>query len=452
MQTPDSEQSAGSDAAETPPESEREELPAPGWLSRFMWFCAGADAELLKRCPGSDRVKYEGVGGIVLATAVLAFASGSYAFYTVFEPKTEMALGLVLDHTTLALALSAGLVWALVIFNIDRFIVSSSGKGDGTDRITLGELVHSLPRLLMAMIIGVCISAPLEIRILKPEIDAQLELEQNQYRVQLDTQTEARFQAKKDELRAKLEAGNARLDDRAGYFEKRRLEIKEQRRLLELEAEGKTGSGVAGRGPAWQDKKDTLDQMMVELERDRARDADESKPLRDEIERWKRDLGALGKELDQAKLSNLRQARHLDGLMKRIHVSHEIGGFVPLFILLLLLAIETGPVFFKMMLTRGAYEYLQENARRLAVARAGIELDAQLWLPETQEALRYDAYHQAEAATLEERRRLQAEVALAEQVYERFREQAAGQMEKAQAAAAELDAERAGRHDEPPGV
>jgi hypothetical protein len=304
----------------------------------------------------------------------------------------------------------------------------------------------------MAGIIGVCISAPLEIRILKPEIDAQLELEQNQYRVQLDTGTEARFQAKKDELRGKLEAGNARLEDRADYFEKRRLEIKEQRRLLELEAEGKTGSGVAGRGPAWQDKKDTLDQMMVELERDRVRDADENKPLLDEIGRWKRDLGAVGQELDQAKLSNLRQARHLDGLMKRIHVSHEIGGFVPLFILLLLLAIETGPVFFKMMLTRGAYEYLQENARRLAVARAGIELDAQLWLPETQEALRYDAYHQAEAVGLEERRRLQAEVALAEQVYERFREQAARQMENAQAAAKDKDSDGAARQAEPPGA
>src|SRR5262245_57961960 len=118
MQTSDAEQSAASGAAEPPPPLSavppREELPRPGWLSRFMWFCAGADAELLKRCPGADRVKYEGVGGIVLATAVLAFASGSYAFYTVFEPKTEMALGRVLDQTTLAFALSAGLVWALV--------------------------------------------------------------------------------------------------------------------------------------------------------------------------------------------------------------------------------------------------------------------------------------------------------------------------------------------------
>ena len=47
-----------------------------GPLSRFLWFCAGADASLLAHCPHSDRVKYQGIGGIVLATAVLAFTSG----------------------------------------------------------------------------------------------------------------------------------------------------------------------------------------------------------------------------------------------------------------------------------------------------------------------------------------------------------------------------------------
>ena len=40
------------------------------------------------------------------------------------------------------------------------------------------------------------------------------------------------------ELNAKLEKAREDLDKRYEYFEKRRLEIKEQRRLLELEAEG----------------------------------------------------------------------------------------------------------------------------------------------------------------------------------------------------------------------
>jgi hypothetical protein len=380
-----------------------------GLVTRFLWNCAGADPSILARCPHTDSVKFQGVGGVVLATAVLAFASGSYAFYTVFEPKTGMALEREIHTPTVAMAVVAGLVWALVIFNIDRFIVSSTGKGDGTERISWKEFYQAIPRLVLAVLLGVCISAPLEIRILKPEIDAQLELEQNEYLVQLNAHSEQMFEKNKLELRAKLAESIDRLDEREGYFERRRLEINGQRRLLELEAEGKTGSGVAGRGPAWRDKKDTLDHLLAELERDRLREAQKNKSVEEEIQRWKADLASISDQLDAAISSNVKQARHLDGLMKRIHISHEIGGWVPLFILLLLLAIETGPIFFKMMLVKGAYDYLLENEMRLATARAGVEIDAQIYMPDTKEELRLDVYHEAEAVFAEAQRRIAAQ-------------------------------------------
>jgi len=392
-----------------------------GLATRFLWFAAGADAELLRRCPVSDGVKYQGVGGIVLATAGLAFVSGSYAFYTVFAPKDDTALSADLHMPTVQLAVLMGLVWAVIIFNIDRFIVSSTGKGDGTDRITFRELAGSFPRLIMAAIIGVCISAPLEIRVLKPEIDAQLELEQNEYLAELNAQSETLIQSRKDELHKKMDTAQRRLDDRATYFEKRRLEIKEQRRLLELEAEGKTASGIAGRGPAWQDKRDTLDKMERELEIDWKKDEEKNKPTVDDLNRWKKELEHINVELDAAKASNLRQARHLDGLMKRILISHEIGGYVPWFILLLLLAIETGPIFFKMMLTRGTYDYMLENARRVATARAGVEIDAQIYRVNLGKEIRVNRYHEAEMVMEEHKRRLEAETALAKAVHERLR-------------------------------
>jgi hypothetical protein len=375
-------------------------------ISRFLWTCAGADPSILVHCPYSDSVKFQGVGGVVLATAVLAFASGSYAFYTVFEPKSGMALDRELHVPTLGLALAAGLVWGLVIFNIDRFIVSSTGKGDASARITLQEFSQAIPRLVMAVLLGICISAPLEIRILKPEIDAQLELEQNEYLTQLNQNSEQIFEKTKAELRDKLAGSMERLDERESYFERRRIEINAQRRLLELEAEGSTASGVAGRGPAWRDKKDTLDQMLVELERDSRRDATRNESVIAEIARWKADLESVDGKLDAALESNTKQARHLDGLMKRIQISHEIGGVVPYFVLLLLIAIETGPIFFKMMLRKGAYDYLLENEIRVATARAGIEVDAQIYLADTKEELRVDVYHQADAAFSETRRRI----------------------------------------------
>lgn len=392
----------------------------PAFFTRFLWFCAGADQGLLRRCPVSDWVKYESIGGIVLATTVLAFVSSSYAFYTVFSPKDTTALEATFDVGTGLTAALAGLIWALVIFNIDRFIVSSTGKGDGTEKITANELVQSLPRLLMAAIIGVCISAPLEIRILKPEIDAQLELEQNAYLAELNAQSEQLVQTRKAELLDKIDKAQAMLDERADYFEKRRLEINNQRRQLELEAEGKTGSGHPGRGPAWQDKKETLDKLEAELARDKAAHAEKEKLVSADIVAWKAAAEKLASELATAKQSNLKQSRHLDGLMKRIHISHEIGGMVPWAILLLLLAIETGPIFFKMMLIKSTYDYLLENQKRVASAEQGVEIDAQVFLSETQEEIRVDHFHQVQATLEEEQRRLASEAKLAEAVHERF--------------------------------
>lgn len=377
------------------------DVPAPravDRLTRFLWFSAGADAELLRRCPTSDWVKYQSLGGIVVATTVLAFVSASYAFYTVFSPKTETALQASTDPLTAAVCAVGGALWALVIFNIDRFIVSSTGKGDGTERITWTELGQSLPRLIMAGIIGVCISAPLEIRILKPEIDAQLELEQNAYLKELNTHADSQLESRKVDLTKKVDDAQTMLDNKASYFETRRVEINAQRRQLELEAEGKTGNGIAGRGPAWRDKKENLDKLEAELERDKATFGEKEQSLAADITRWKADMEALAAELAAAKASNLRQSRHLDGLLKRIQISHQIGGLVPWAIMLLLLAVETGPIFFKMMLIRGTYDYELENAKRLATARLGIEVDAQVFLTENQEELRLDVYHDVESA------------------------------------------------------
>lgn len=394
----------------------------PGPFTRFLWFCAGADGGLLARCPVSDWVKYQSIGGIVLATSGLAFVSASYALYTVFSPKDATALEATTDPRTVVFALCGGLLWALVIFNIDRFIVSSAGKGDGTEKITLGELIQALPRLLMAVIIGVCISAPLEIRILKPEIDAQLELEQNAYLAKLNANAESLVRARKTDLVERLDKAQKFLDERTAYFETRRLEINNQRRQLELEAEGKTAKGVPGRGPAWQDKKETLDKLEAELTRDKAAFTEKEALMGADTKAWRGSAETLAAELAAAKASNLKQSRHLDGLLKRIHISHEIGGLVPWAILLLLLAVETGPIFFKMMLIKSSYDYLLENQKRVAAARLGIELDAHVFLTETQEEVRVDTFHQVAASLAEEQRRIASESVVAEAVHERFRE------------------------------
>ncbi len=407
------------------PWSDYDFSPTTNYATRVLWFCAGADPQILNRCPHSERVKYQGLGGVVLATAVLAFLSGSHAFYTVFVPREATVLDDLqqsMSLPTLAFSVVAGLVWALVIFNLDRFVVSSAGKGDGKETISWDEIKNAMPRLLMAVAIALTISKPLEIRIMESEIEAQLELEQRAYQAELDEATENQFADRKAELLNKIEESVQRIDERRTYLESRRSEIQKQRRLLEQEAEGAVGSGIAGRGPAWQDKKENLERMGAELERDKASEEERIGLMEAERDRLKRQLGELNEELDEQKDFNARQAHALDGLAKRIEVGHEISPLIGYALMLLFVLIEVAPILFKLMLTKGPYDYLEQDLKLLTAANMGIEIDGKLVVsPEgLGEELREDLHHAPHARFETEKRRIEVERNLASHALDAF--------------------------------
>ncbi len=130
------------------------------YLNRFLWWCAGVNIPVLEECP-TDHAKYFGVGGTILFTALMASFAGGYAFLTAFKSPI--------------LSFFFGGFWGLLIFNLDRYIVSTIGKGDGTQKITLDEWKIAAPRLLMAILIGFVISTPLELKIFETEIQTIVE-------------------------------------------------------------------------------------------------------------------------------------------------------------------------------------------------------------------------------------------------------------------------------------
>lgn len=341
-------------------------------FTKFLWWCAGADKVFLELSPMKDRVKYAGIGGIVFCTGLLAAFSGGYAFYTIFSPKGEAVHDDILHLSSILPALVFGVIWGMIILNLDRFIVSSTGKGDGTDRVTWKEIRGAIPRILIALILGIAISAPLEVRILKSEIDAELQKVQEDYKIELDLQTDSVINMQINRYDEKIAVVENKIQDYDNYVEKRRLELKEQYRLLELEAEGKSGSGAAGRGPAWRDKKENLDYQQAEFEKYIADKVAEYNGLKKSRNSLQLSINELDDSRSLKKIENQKVANQLDGLLKRIHISHEIGGWVPWIILLVLLSIEMGPIFFKLMLTKGVYDYLVENNDRKFKAYAGI--------------------------------------------------------------------------------
>ncbi len=94
-------------------------------IQQFLWWCAGAHVSILEKYPTEWGKVYRNSGGTIMFTALMASFAGGYAIYTAFQ--------------NVALAFFFGIFWGAVIFNLDRYIVSSIGKGDGTAKITLDE-------------------------------------------------------------------------------------------------------------------------------------------------------------------------------------------------------------------------------------------------------------------------------------------------------------------------
>lgn len=331
-----------------------------GFITRFLWWCAGADKNILSRCTYSDHAKFFGLGGIVLATGLLAAISGGYAFYTIFSPKEmQNALSQSTDFSTVVASFIFATVWGLIIFNLDRFVISSTGKGDGTEAITWKEFTNSVPRVIMALILSIAIAAPLEIRIFKTEIDAELFKVQKEKIRELNQLTDERFadriadaQADKEKLELEINAKQKALDN--------------MRLKLQEEIAGRVGSGQGGFGPAAKQIKEDIQTAQKDLKKLETRNNSHILNVSINIE-------DLKKQRDQEYIDNENQAKKLDGLLQRILLAEEIAGAGIIWLIrLIFIVIETGPIFFKLMIIKSPYDFIEENMKEEIKARAGI--------------------------------------------------------------------------------
>jgi len=328
------------------------DLPKPGWVMRQLWKCAGGDRYLLERATYSDQIKYMCLGGIVFATGAMAGLAGGYAFYTIFSERGN-ALVDSMDTKAAIFAVCFGIIWGLIIYNIDRFIVTSTGKGDGTEAITAAELRTALPRIIMGTIIALTISKPVEIRMFKTEIDVKLHEKQIEQKQIYINKTDSTFNK---------DIGNKKMEISA--FSNRIIQLEKICDTLKSRIDYQIANG--GCKDKCAEYKKQLADNQLEIKKI------ENKP---DYIKVKRDLAKL--EADRVlKIAEGEQvAKNLDGLLERIKIAHEVAGFwISLFITLLFLAIELTPIFFKLMLTKTTYDYLTENRDELVKAEHGIEV------------------------------------------------------------------------------
>ena len=394
----------------------------PSKIMKLFWKAAGGDAFILSQATYSDQIKYFCLGGIVVATAIMAGLSGGYAFYTIFKPSTDEVMNSYIahggdrlqfvesmDYSTALLALVFGVIWGLIIYNIDRFIVTSTGKGDGTEAITWGEFKGALPRLVMGCIIAISISKPLEIRILKSEIDTFLQVKQEALKAEQESELDKKYALRLAELNTNKSTYQKAID-----------EAEDRYSLAEKEFQDELKEGPAGSSSNYGPDAKRKEILMNDRKADRNRTRELNEPKINEVEQK---IAALqrDKPIDKEKIK--KSISGLDGLAERIEIAEEEYPAVSWFLTLLFLAIELTPIFFKLMLIKSPYDYMSDNYKQLELAENGIYVEEDYY--EDKEGIQRELvrYLAAEKHINEKKEFLDSQLRITKYAIEKFEEQ-----------------------------
>lgn len=299
-------------------------------LKKFFILCSGSDTDLLDTCSNGEQNKFAGIGATVFFTAVMAFIACSYALYTVFD--------------NLFAALSFGFIWGLLIFNLDRFIVSTIKKRNHI----IDEIIQASPRLLLAIIIAVVISKPLELKIFEKEINQVLLEQKNDLTL-----------ANKDQIAQQFTPNIQALENDITALESQ-IHTKETKvnALYDTyisEAEGTAGTQLLGKGPVYKEKREKHDAALAELQQLKTENKAKILSIENQITQLKGDY-------ETQVVTSQPIIDGFDGLMARVNALGQLPWLPSLFILLLFLAIETSPIFAKLLSPKGEYDYKLEDA------------------------------------------------------------------------------------------
>lgn len=307
------------------------------WFQHFLMICSGGNIHILKKSP-SEWNKFAGIGGIVMFTAVFATLSAGYAMFTVFD-NVWTAIGF-------------GILWGLMIFNLDRYIVSSIKK-TGT---WWNQILMTIPRLILATFLGIIISKPLELKIFEKEVNKQLN---------------TIIQRNKKQLQAEM---SGRILQQSGPFDAEKKQIQNQIKnyqiaydsaSVELEKEilGKQSgltSGKVGFGTNAKRKAELKEQKRLDLE-------NYQKQQQPRLQYLDQEISKVYSNLETERKSTETFEDKFNGFAARLQALDELGknsaiiALAASFIMGLFICLEISPVLIKLISHVGPYDHLLEK-------------------------------------------------------------------------------------------
>ena len=295
--------------------------------------------------------------------------SGGYAFYTIFEEVST--------------ACFFGVFWGLLIFNLDRFMVNTM-YSDGKHTISKDELLGGLPRIILAIFLGIIISVPIELRIFDDKIQSQLLIDQGKVSDDVRNANEELYNERNRiiELRGTYEDKLKELQTGTsdGYASRiatmeRDLQVAEDKLYNETNGTGVTKK--RGYGPAAKQLQEQVDRMRLALsglrEEERIAKSKNQEYINRQITSTQsyiddldRQLTNVNNQIIQKENERDKATNALTGFTARLKALSEITDYnnnttlfiARLMIMLLFITIEIIPTLFKMMMTAGPYDNL----------------------------------------------------------------------------------------------
>ncbi|NEK57058.1 DUF4407 domain-containing protein [Geodermatophilus sabuli] len=367
----------------------------------------GARPDVLEVAPGA-RPRFVALGGVLLSTGGLALVSMAFAVH--------MALGVWWP-----LALLVGLGWGAVVINLDRMLL----VGMAHDASLKRNLVLAVPRIGLALVLGIVIATPLTLQVFHKEIDAEIVTMQAEaadaHRESLES--DARFVGL-PELRERIAtqesiiASGGRTDpelapvqstviERQTAYDEALATSGELEAKAQCELDGTCGTGDAGTGDAYLQARAAADAQAAVVAAAGSSLA-AAQEAADAAEERSTDLAASSLDLDRESLERLtaeqdRLQAAFDGanednggILARLQALDRLGdrnatlAAAQFMLSLLFMCVEILPVLMKLLLNFGppsAYDKLaalrdsgdvevetMQHQSRLTVAQAREEL------------------------------------------------------------------------------
>jgi len=304
----------------------------PNLLRRFFIWCSGASTDALYLCP-TEWSKFSIIGATIFITAILSFVSGSYFLSYVFTDKMTGKI-----EINWLQSISFGLIWAFLIFTLDRSIIVSIKKTD----VFRQEFRQGIIRIILAIFIGIVIATPIELKLFRPEIITKVE-ENNR------KEDEKAIEQTNVNLNKQLQP----LQEQLSKLEKIRNEYYDADNICTIEIEGLSATGKIGKGPAWKEKENTRKEKKAEW--------DNAKPDYEEIQLEISKI-TKGSKIETRKVdTNITEKENQNyGVEESVRALYQLSG-LHWFITLLFILIECLPVISKLMSKRGPYDEILDR-------------------------------------------------------------------------------------------